>query len=78
MVSYPALWRTKEPGHGVEYRAVTVISEPVFGHVKRLGFGAGKWAIPVAELVGVDGDGYAVITPGARRWMPREGGSWDA
>lgn len=56
MTSYKALWRVALPGYGVEYRAVTVISAPVFGHVKC----EDRMALPVSELVGLDWDGYAV------------------
>lgn len=65
MTPYPALWRVDIPRGGRQYHSVTVISEPVSGHVKC----AGLKAIPVRELVGVDGDGYAAITPGGKRWM---------
>ncbi len=65
MTPYKALWRMKLPGGPVAYREVTVIAEPIFGHVKC----AGKLAVPVSELVGVESDGYAVITPGGKRFL---------
>jgi len=62
MQPYRALWKVNIPGHGTQYHPVTVVSEPVFGHVKC----EGRKAIPVAELVGLDSNGYAVITPGGK------------
>ncbi len=62
MTPYKALWRTSINGHGVEYNPVTVISAPLWGHVKCLSERGNNWALPVAELVGVEGDSYAVVT----------------
>ena len=61
MTPYPALWRVNNiPGRGVEYRAVAVVSAPIYGHVKCVGLCASlDWAVPLAELVGAEGDGYA-------------------
>lgn len=54
---YKALWRYGVPSHGIEYRTVTVISAPMFGHVKC----EARIAIPVGELVGLNADGYGVM-----------------
>ncbi len=65
MTPYKALWKVNIPGRGTEYREVTVVTAPVYGHVKC----ADRKAVPVVELVGVDGDGYAVITQGGRSFL---------
>lgn len=66
--SYDALWRTTDDAKGTMYVYVRVLSAPVFGHVKidcdffqRTVVG---WAVPLAELVGLDGDGCA--SPGRK------------
>lgn len=71
MIPYQALWRTDIPGCGIEYRAVTVVSAPLWGHVKCNSALGNNWALPVDEIVGIDADGYAVITPGGKPCLAR-------
>ncbi len=63
-IPYKALWRWDVSCSGVEYRLVTVIGPPVFGHVKCIGTPMSRvtpWALPVDEIVGLEDDGYAVV-----------------